>query len=67
VQILVRNTEEKRQLKMPRRRTEDNIKIDLREIIFWKAVWIHLIQEMETCENDREHSISIKYKTFVTS
>jgi hypothetical protein len=44
IKILVEKLERKRQLGRPRRRWEDNIRIDLREI-GWEVVdWIHLPQ-----------------------
>jgi hypothetical protein len=42
--ILVRRPEERRPLGRPRRRWEDNIKIDLREIGFGDVDWIDLAQ-----------------------
>jgi hypothetical protein len=42
--ILVENPEEKRQLGRSRRRWEDNIKMDLREIGLEDVYWIHLAQ-----------------------
>jgi hypothetical protein len=43
--VLVRRPEDKRRLGRPRRRWEDNIKIDLREIGFDGANWIRLTQD----------------------
>jgi hypothetical protein len=45
--ILVRRPEGKRPLGRPRRRWEDNIKMDLREIGIDGANWIHLAQERD--------------------
>jgi hypothetical protein len=43
--ILIGKPEWKRSLGRPSRRSEDNIKIDLREI-GWEGVdWIHLVQD----------------------
>jgi hypothetical protein len=44
--ILVGRPEGKRPLGRPRRRWEDNIKLDLREIGIDGANWIHLAQDM---------------------
>jgi hypothetical protein len=43
--ILVGKPERRRPLGRPRRRWEDNIKIDLREIGFGDVDWIHLTQD----------------------
>jgi hypothetical protein len=43
--VLVGMPEGKRQLGRPRRRWEDNIKMDLREIGIDEANWIHLAQD----------------------
>jgi hypothetical protein len=43
--VLVGRLEGKRPLGRPRRRCEDNIKIDLREIGIDEANWIHLAQD----------------------
>jgi hypothetical protein len=43
--ILVREPEGKRPLGIPRRRWEDNIKMDLREIGLKGVDWIHLAQD----------------------
>jgi hypothetical protein len=43
--VLVGRLEGKRQLGRPRRRWEDNIKMDLREIGINGANWIHLAQD----------------------
>jgi hypothetical protein len=43
--ILVGWPEEKRPLGRPRRRWEDNIQIDLREVGFGDVDWIHLAQD----------------------
>jgi hypothetical protein len=45
--ILVGRPEGRRQLGRPRRRWEDNIKMDLREIGFGDADWIHLAQDRD--------------------
>jgi hypothetical protein len=43
--ILVGRPEGRRPLGRPRRRWEDNIKMDLREIAFGDVDWIHLAQD----------------------
>jgi hypothetical protein len=43
--VLVERPDEKRPLGRPRRRWEDNIKLDLREIGFDGANWIQLAQD----------------------
>jgi hypothetical protein len=43
--ILVGKPEGKRPLRRPRRRWEDNIKLDLREIVIDEANWIQLAQD----------------------
>jgi hypothetical protein len=45
--ILVGRPEGRRPLGKPRRRWEDNIKMDFREIGFGDADWIHLAQDMD--------------------
>jgi hypothetical protein len=45
--ILVRKLEGKRQLRRSRRRWEDNIRIDLREIVWEVVDWIHLAQDRD--------------------
>jgi hypothetical protein len=45
--ILVGRFEERRPLGRLRRRWEDNIKMDLREIGFWDVDWIHWAQDRD--------------------
>jgi hypothetical protein len=45
--ILVGKLEGRRQLERPRRRWEDNIKMDLGEIGFGDVDWIHLAQDRD--------------------
>jgi ribosome biogenesis protein Nip4 len=45
--ILVGRPEERRPLRRPRRRWEDNIKMDLRKIGFGDLDWIHLAQDRD--------------------
>ena len=47
--VSVRNPEGKRTLGRPRRRWEDNIKMDLQEVGFGGLDWIELDQEREWC------------------
>jgi hypothetical protein len=66
--ILVRRPEGRRPLGRPRRRWEDNIKMDLREIGFGDVDWIHWAQDSyrwNTCEHDNEPSGSIKCREFL--
>jgi hypothetical protein len=43
--VLVGKPEEKRSLGRPRRRWEDNIKMDLKEVGCWVVDWIGLAQD----------------------
>jgi hypothetical protein len=45
--ILVGRPEGRRPLGRPRRRWEDNIKVDLREIVFGDVDWIHWAQDRD--------------------
>jgi hypothetical protein len=45
--ILVGRPEERRPLGRPRRRWEDNIKMDLGELRFGNGDWIHLAQNRD--------------------
>jgi hypothetical protein len=45
--ILIRKLEGRRPLGRPRRRWEDNIEMDLREIAFGDVGWIHLAQDRD--------------------
>ncbi|KAJ4440219.1 hypothetical protein ANN_08358 [Periplaneta americana] len=45
--VLVRRPEEKRPLGRPRRRWEDNIKMDLREVVYDDRDWINLAQDRD--------------------
>jgi hypothetical protein len=56
--VLVVSPEGKRPLRRPRRRWEDNIKTDLREIGIDEANWIHLAQDkvqLRACVNTVMH------------
>jgi hypothetical protein len=45
--ILVGRSEGRRSIGRPRRRREDNIKMDIREIGFRDVDWIHLAQDRD--------------------
>ena len=46
--VLVGKPEVKRPLKRPRRRWEDNIKMDLQEVVMWGGMeWIELAQDRD--------------------
>jgi len=45
--ILVGKPEGKRSLGRPRRRWENNIRMDLREILWEGLYWIHLVQDRD--------------------
>jgi hypothetical protein len=47
--VLVGNTDGKRPLERSRRRWEDGIKMDLREIGWEGVKWIHLAQDRDPC------------------
>jgi hypothetical protein len=66
--ILVGRPEGRRPLGRPRHRWEDTIKMDLREIGFGGAEWIHLAQDRgrwRTLVNCDEPSGSIKCREFL--
>ena len=46
--VLVGKPEGKRPLGRPRRRWEDNIKIDLQEVECWSMDWIELAQDRDS-------------------
>jgi hypothetical protein len=46
--VLVGKPEGKKPLGSPRRRWEDNIKMDLREVGCWGMAWIDLAQDRDT-------------------
>jgi hypothetical protein len=66
--ILVGRPEGRRPLGRLRRRWEDNIKMDVREIGFGDVDWIHLAQDRgrwrASCEHGDEPSGSIKCGKF---
>jgi hypothetical protein len=45
--VLMGKSEGKKPLERPRRRWEDGIKMDLREIVWGGAEWIHLAQDRD--------------------
>jgi hypothetical protein len=47
LKILVGKPEGNRPLGRPRRRWEDNIRMDVREIVWEGVDWIHLAQDMD--------------------
>ena len=63
--ILVGKPEGKKPLKGPRRRWEDNIKMDLQEVGCGGVDWIELGQVAGTCECGNETSGSIKCGEFL--
>ncbi|KAJ4429806.1 hypothetical protein ANN_22010 [Periplaneta americana] len=58
--VLVGRPEGKRPLGRPRRRWEDNIKMDLREVGYDDGDWIDLAQDRGLCEGGNEPSGSLK-------
>jgi hypothetical protein len=60
--FLMVDPEGRKQLRRPRRRWENNIKINLREIGWSVMDWINLAIEINggCCEHDNEHSSSTK-------
>jgi hypothetical protein len=63
--VLVGKSEGKRLLGRPRRRWEDNIKMDLQEVGCGGMDWIELAQVAGTCECGNENSGSIKCVEFL--
>ena len=47
--VLVEKPEGKRPLRRPRRRREDNIKMDLQEVGYGVMDWIELAQDSDRC------------------
>jgi hypothetical protein len=63
--VLVGKPEEKRPLGIPRRRWEDNIKMDIQEVRGGSGDWMELTQDRQvagTCEYGKEPSGSIKMR-----
>ena len=46
--VLVGKPQRKRPLGIPRRRWEDNIKMDLQEVVFGRMDWIELAQDRDS-------------------
>jgi len=65
--VLVGKPEGRRPLGRPRRRWEDNIRIDLREVVCGCVDWMELAQVACACECGDEHSGSINARNFFTS
>jgi hypothetical protein len=67
--VLVGKSEGKRPLGRPRRRWENNIKMDLQEVACGVMDWMELVQDrgnlIGTCECSNERSVSIKYGEFL--
>jgi hypothetical protein len=63
--VLMEEHEGKRPLGRPRRRRENNIKMDLQEVECVGMDWIELAQVTGTCECGNEPSGSIKYGEFL--
>jgi len=66
--ISVGNPERNRSVGRHRRIWEDNIRIDLREIVWETVDWIHLAQDRgqwQTCEQGNEPSGPIKCGEFL--
>jgi hypothetical protein len=61
--VLVGKPEGKRPLERPKRRWEDNIKMDLQKVGCGGLDWIELAQDR--CENSNEPSGSIKCREFL--
>jgi hypothetical protein len=59
--ILVGKPEGKISLGRPRRRWVDNIKINVKEIIWDGMDWIDLVQDRYKCEHANEPSGSLKF------
>jgi hypothetical protein len=66
--VLVRIPEGKRPLGRPKRRWEDNIRMDLQEVVCGTRNWIGMAQDRqvaETCKCGNEPSGSIKRGEFL--
>jgi len=58
-------SEEKRPFGRPRRRWEDNIKVDLQKVGCGVMEWIYLVQVASICECGNEPSGSLKCGEFL--
>ena len=65
--VLVEKPEGKRPMGIPRRRWEDNIKMDLQEVGRGCGDWMELAEVAGTCEYGDEHSGSKNAGNFLTS
>jgi hypothetical protein len=65
--VLVVKPEGKRPLGKPKRRWEDNIKMDVEEVEGGRGDWMELAQVASTCEYGKELSGSIKCENFLVS
>jgi hypothetical protein len=63
--VLVGKPEGKRPLSRPRRRWEDNMKMDLQEVGCGSMDWTELAQDRDTCECGNELYDSIKCREFL--
>jgi hypothetical protein len=59
--------ERKRPLGRPRRRWEDNIKMDLQKVGGCRGDWMELAQDRDRCGYGEELSVSINAGNFLTS
>jgi hypothetical protein len=58
-------SEKKRQFGRPRRRREDNIKMDFQKVGYGVMDWIYLVQVASICECGNEPSGSLKCGEFL--
>jgi hypothetical protein len=65
---LVTKSGEKRTLRGPKCRWEDNIRTDLKEVVQEGVEWINLAEDpvAGSCEHGNEHSVFIKAENFLT-
>jgi hypothetical protein len=63
--VLVGKPEGKTPLRRPRRRWEDNTRMDLQEVGCGDIAWIELAQDRDNCECGNEPSGSIKCGEFL--
>jgi hypothetical protein len=63
--VLVEKPGGKRPLGRPRRRWEDNVRMNLQEVGFGYEDWIGLVQDRSACECGEEPSGSIKRGEFL--
>jgi len=68
IQGFGREPEGKRPLGRPRRKWEDNIKLDLQEVGWWPwtgLIWLRIVRVMGTCKCGKKPSGSIKSGEFL--